>query len=92
MSLVLALLLTLLIAWLVIGPALSQDLSTQSEGSEHPGQELQAKKERLLQSLREVELDHSTDKISESDYKETRLEITSELASTYKELDSGRSK
>ncbi len=62
----------------------SRDLAAESLSF---SRELQSQQEMLLQSLRDLEDDHATDKISDDDYAELRARLESEAVQVMRKLD-----
>lgn len=79
-------LLSLVVAWLLVRPFLYYPSSQIGETDQNQLSELD-RKDRSLVSLRDLEHDYATQKLSEEDYLLSRKSILSELAGIYKNLD-----
>lgn len=62
----------------------SHDLAAESLSS---SRDLQSQQEMLLTSLRDLEDDHATDKISDADYAELRARLSGEAIEVMRKLD-----
>ena len=81
MSLLAGLLLAALIVTLVLKPLLDDSADFLPED---PETEQSDRRERLLQLIKDLELDFSTGKISETDYKQLKLRAAGEIAAGLK--------
>ncbi|RIL11316.1 MAG: hypothetical protein DCC75_02565 [Proteobacteria bacterium] len=80
-------LLTVLLCWYIMRPLIVSGEESAAARSTERGRML-ARKEQLLQALKDLDLDNQTGKISTEDYIGSRSQMTSELAELYAALDS----
>jgi hypothetical protein len=87
MAMISGIILAGVVSWFLLSPLfeMANGLET-SDGN--TAQSLLEQKERCLQVIKDLELDHSTNKISEEDYQRTRGTLVRELAQLMKKLDS----
>ncbi len=82
-----AILVTLGMNWWIIRPLFATYREGVGEDS-WERQQLVDQKERCLQVLRDLELDHATQKIGDHDYQNMRRQVSYELAGILSRIDS----
>ncbi|MCO6429430.1 MAG: hypothetical protein J5J00_01095 [Deltaproteobacteria bacterium] len=87
MSMISALLLSAAAAWYVFRPLIIENSPAAVQNVSGRELKLLDAKQRLVQMLRDLELDRSTDKMSEQEYDTLKRTLSLELASILKELD-----
>lgn len=75
----------LLVSWLVISPYLVERSAVAS--ADMGRIPLEDQRARCIQVLKDLELDYSTQKISQDDYESSRLALSAELAGILEKLD-----
>ena len=84
----LALILAATIAAAVIAPLLREGSSSAAPHDDFvTARDLQSKQDMLLASLKDLEDDHATDKVSEEDYNELRTRLSAEAVEVMRALD-----
>ena len=83
----LALILAATIAAAVIAPLLREGSSAAPHDDFVTARDLQSKQDMLLASLKDLEDDHATDKVSEEDYNELRTRLSAEAVEVMRALD-----
>jgi len=84
---VLALIVAATIAAAVIAPLLREGSSAAPHDDFATARDLQSKQDMLLASLKDLEDDHATDKVSEEDYNELRSRLSAEAVEVMRALD-----
>jgi hypothetical protein len=84
-------LLSLVVAWFLASPLLESELADAVISNEEQ-RTLLDQRERLVQVMRDLELDFSLRNITEQDYRMTKAEISRELAAVLERLDAERVK
>lgn len=92
MSVIFALLLSTFAAWFILKPHFSKN-NVKAAGTEASSEaQLLDQKDRFLQMLRDLELDFATAKLSETDYQQSKRELSIELASIINKIDASQGK
>lgn len=81
----LAALLSAIVAWQALLPLVSE--TNYGDGATALRDPLLDHKERCVQILRDLELDHSTDKVSKEEYSRMKASVSAELATILEKLD-----
>ncbi|EKD41760.1 MAG: hypothetical protein ACD_73C00543G0002 [uncultured bacterium] len=74
------------ILWFLLEPLFRKDLAAQVEVS-HDTMNFEIRKQLVMESLKDLELDHQSHKMDDVDYKEMKQEMVSEGVHVMKELD-----
>ncbi|RMG42275.1 MAG: hypothetical protein D6719_06765 [Candidatus Dadabacteria bacterium] len=80
-------LMSLVTAYLLLRPLLAEVPESRFGNTNSALGDLHAKKERLIQVLKDLELDYNTDKLEEQDYIQTKRAISVELAKVLTRLE-----
>jgi|GEM_PF-4944756 len=85
--------LALLGVGIVVLPFLkTSDTSDLMDYAVHPVKALEAEKETLLQSMRELDFDFQTEKISKSDYQTLRRTLEDQTIKTFKAIEKAQTR
>lgn len=87
MVLSLCLVISTIIAWFLVRPHAVVDSGATSDGAINPNEILHDQKSRLVQMLRDLELDYATAKTTSQDYEQTKGQLSAELASLLQQMD-----
>ena len=87
-TLILSAIVALIVTTIALLPWVVEHSPSPARGPKERLDELQYLKERLLQSIRDLDLDFHTGKIAEGDYTSGRENISHELQRVYAEMDS----
>lgn len=71
--------------WLAVYPLLARRSDGEAEGSEL--RDLEVEKDRLVQEIHELELDHATGKLSEEDYRDLEARLKRRAVETLEKID-----
>ena len=82
-----SLLLALTVAWFVLQPHIEKSPAFMEQDEELNLISLQDVRDRLVQSLKDLELDRATGKVSEADFSEGKNSLSVELAGILKKID-----
>jgi hypothetical protein len=88
MLLVATILTAALVAWFLLQPFCAEQVTGVSLGRQSAELErLLDQKERCLQVIKDLELDHATNKVSKEDFERTRASLMSEMAGLLERID-----
>jgi hypothetical protein len=88
MILTLSLLVSIYVAWWIVKPHFAQELSFSASGGDwNEMSVLLDQKSRVVQMLRDLELDYSTSKINDQDYALSKNKLSIELLEILKRLE-----